>query len=70
MAGEPITARIRRRCEARTNSGQPDENDAAPVTAELLPPAAAESSLIRPSMSFRERIAMDRERRDEGPILP
>ncbi len=69
-AGEPITARIRRRCEARTSSDRPVENDAAPGTEEILPPAAAESSFIRPPISFRERIAMDRERRDEGPILP
>jgi hypothetical protein len=61
-AEEPITVRIRRRHEASPISGQPVEHDAAP--------AAAESSFIKPPMSFRERIAMDRQRRDEGPILP
>jgi hypothetical protein len=65
-AEEPITVRIRRRHEASPVSDQPVEHDAAPGAGETLPLAAAESSL---PMSFPERIAMERQRRDEGPRL-
>ena len=68
-AEEPITARIRRRHEASPISTQPIEQDATHRAQETLPQAAAERSFMKPPMSFRERIAIDRQRRDERPAL-
>ncbi|MGP0066475.1 MAG: helicase-related protein [Isosphaeraceae bacterium] len=68
-AEEPITARIRRRHEASPISTQPIEQDATHGAQETLPQAAAERSFMKPPMSFRERIAIDRQRRDERPAL-
>jgi hypothetical protein len=68
-AEEPITVRIRRRYDASPIFVQPVEKEATPGAAETLPPAAAVSSFMKPPMSFRERIAMERQRRAEGPPL-
>jgi N12 class adenine-specific DNA methylase/SAM-dependent methyltransferase len=64
-AEEPVTARIRRRQEANSDSAQVVEEDA---TSE--PPAVGNASTRQP-MTFQERIAMERQRnRRDGPSPP
>ncbi len=67
-AEEPVTARIRRLQEA--NPDQSVENAPAPGAGDAFPPASAEISSLKPPMSFRELIGLERERQDQGPTLP
>ncbi len=69
-AEEPVTARIRRRQEAHPVSDQAVETDGEWGAGEVLPGAAPEDSTGKPPMSFRERIALERQRQDQGPDLP
>jgi hypothetical protein len=70
-AEEPITARIRKRQEANSASDHSVESDVSPEPLILQPPPAAgnDSSALQP-MTFQERIAMERQRKDHEPSLP
>ena len=70
-AEEPITARIRKRQEANSASDYQVERDVSPELPALKPPPAAgvDSSGSQP-MTFQERIAMERQRKDQEPSLP
>lgn len=61
-AEEPITARIRRRFEIHPSALHADEQDAATDTQHLQ----AENSPATPAMSFRDRIALERQRDGDG----
>jgi hypothetical protein len=75
-AEEPVTARIRRRQDAHTAGGEPVQPGDAPAAHTALPhapepandnhPAANDN---RPPLSFAERIALERQRQDQGPGL-
>jgi len=67
-AEEPVTARIRRRTEANPASDQAIQPDTAASEADL-PPAAGENSPSKP-MTFQERLAMERQGKDDGPSPP
>jgi hypothetical protein len=64
-----ITARIRRRQEAHTATGQAVQGDGEGGAAEALPPAPADSP-GKPTTTFQERIAMERQNKDREPSLP
>ncbi|HUY31871.1 MAG TPA: sigma-70 family RNA polymerase sigma factor [Pirellulales bacterium] len=67
-AEEPVTARIRRRAEATPATGPAIDPDAAIAEAGAAgPPAVVENS---PPMTFRERIAIERQRKDLEPSIP
>lgn len=59
---EPITARIRRRQEMHTSAVHADEQDAETDTQH----SQAENSPAIPPMSFRDRIALERQRNGDG----
>ncbi len=67
-AEEPVTARIRRRTEAISASDPAIQPDAASPAGATMPPAAAENSPDKP-MTFQERMAMERQRKDQEPSL-
>jgi hypothetical protein len=69
-AEEPVTARIRRRTEAIPMSNQVIESDVAPEAGAALEPASSENSSIMQQMTFQERLAMERQRKSEGPPGP
>jgi hypothetical protein len=69
-AEEPVTARIRRRTEVNPTPDHAVENDNAPEAGATQPPASAENSFTKPQMTFQERIAMERQRKDLEPSLP
>ena len=70
-AEEPVTARIRRRTEAIPASDPAIQPDAAASAAGAAPPPApAQNSSTKPQMTFQERIAMERQRKDQEPSLP
>ena len=56
-AEEPVTARIRRRTEAVATS-QPGPG---------LPPESARDSSSKPQPTFQERVAAERQQKDDGP---
>jgi N12 class adenine-specific DNA methylase len=66
-AEEPVTARIRRRTEAILPSNQAIESDAAPEAGEALTPESAQNSSTKPPMTFQERIALERQKKSDGP---
>jgi N12 class adenine-specific DNA methylase len=69
-AEEPVTARIRRRHEASPVADSAIQRDAtAPGAGAAETPEARENSPDKLPMSFRERIAMERRRKDQEPIL-
>ncbi len=68
-AEEPITARIRRRAESIPASESASEADAAPEAGSALPPEPSPNSSGKPPMTFQERIAMERQRKDQEPSL-
>ncbi|HEY7313555.1 MAG TPA: DEAD/DEAH box helicase family protein [Gemmataceae bacterium] len=65
-AEEPVTARIRRRQETTSASDDAFEHDVTPRPGESLPPQADTASVKRP-MTFQQRIAMERQRDQDGP---
>jgi N12 class adenine-specific DNA methylase len=66
-AEEPVTARIRRR---HTEVGEAVHNDDPVGHGEMLPPEAEKDSSTRPPLTFQERIALERQQKDQGPSLP
>jgi N12 class adenine-specific DNA methylase len=69
-AEEPVTARIRRRTEALPASDPTMAADAASPTDTSAPPETTDQhSSIKPQMTFQERIALERQRKDQEPIL-
>jgi hypothetical protein len=69
-AEEPVTARILRRTGALPMSNQVIESDVAPEAGAALEPASSENSSIMQQMTFQERLAMERQRKSEGPPGP
>jgi hypothetical protein len=63
-AEEPVTARIRRRQEGNSASEPSIEADAG------LPPEPSQNSSGKPSMTFQERIILERQRKEDGQSPP
>ena len=68
-AEEPVTARIRRRVEGSA-ANEAIHSDAGTETGIAPTLQLPENSASKPQMSFRERIAMERQRKDDGPSPP
>jgi hypothetical protein len=68
-AEEPVTARIRRRTEALPASDPTMAAEAASEAGAALPPEPSQNSSSNPPMTFQERIATQRRRKDTEPIL-
>jgi hypothetical protein len=69
-AEEPVTARIRRRTESMPASDSAIlPKTAAPGVGETSPPPSAENSSSKPPLTFQERIAIERQRKDPDPSL-
>jgi N12 class adenine-specific DNA methylase len=68
-AEEPVTARIRRRQEANPVSDPVIEADAASSPKTAHPLESPQNSSGKPPMTFRECIAMERQRKDQEPSL-
>jgi N12 class adenine-specific DNA methylase len=68
-AEEPVTARIRKRQEADSASDHPVEQQASPEPSAPQPPAGGEVSSAGQPMTFQERIARERQRKDTEPSL-
>ncbi len=68
-AEEPVTARIRRRTEAIPASDPAIESDAASGEGAAVPPESVQNSSTKPQVTFQQRIAMERQRKDREPIL-
>jgi len=66
-AEEPVTTRIRRRTEATPASNHAMQSDAASGQSEALMPESALDSSTKPPMTFPERIATERQRKDWDP---
>ncbi len=70
-AEEPVTARIRRRTEALPASDHEIQSDTAEsASGAALPPPTAENSSIKSQTTFQERLAMERQGKDQEPDLP
>jgi hypothetical protein len=69
-AEEPITARIRRRTEAIPASDPVIESDASPEAEGVGAQGSMQNSSVAPPRSFRERIILERQRKDDGPSPP
>jgi hypothetical protein len=69
-AEEPVTARIRKRQQANPTSNQSVELNGELGTGAILSPGGGENSADKPPQTFQERIAMERQRQNEGPTLP
>jgi hypothetical protein len=69
-AEEPITARIRKRQEANSESDHPVEQDVSTESPALPPPAGGEDLSAQQPMTFQERIELERQRQDHEPSLP
>ncbi|MCC6580455.1 MAG: DEAD/DEAH box helicase family protein, partial [Phycisphaeraceae bacterium] len=65
-AEEPITARIRRRQEAQVTPGPADGHDPVMESGVEVQPVQEENSPEAPSMTFQERIALERQRKNDG----
>jgi hypothetical protein len=68
-AEEPVTTRIRRRAEALPASDQATEPDALSGEETSPLPESVQNSSTKPQMTFQERIAMERRRKDQEPSL-
>lgn len=68
-AEEPITARIRRRAEEAPVSDPVVGTTAATDAKPSLSPDSAQNSFCKPPVTFQERVAKERQRRDQEPIL-
>ncbi len=68
-AEEPVTARIRRRTEAIPAADSVVEPDSASSPKTAPPLESPQNSSIKPPMTFQERIAMERQRKDQEPSL-
>jgi hypothetical protein len=70
-AEEPVTARIRRRTGAVCASDPAIQPAATASDAEAaLSSESPQNSPIKPPMTFQERIALERQRKDDGPSPP
>jgi len=69
-AEEPVTARIRRHQEAVSASDQAIRPDAASGAGAEQQTESAQHSSIKSPLTFQERIAMERQRKDDGPGTP
>jgi hypothetical protein len=65
-AEEPITARIRRRAEPSQAALQVIETEAGSP----LYPSSLQDSNVMPTFTFRERVALERQRKNPEPSLP
>jgi hypothetical protein len=65
-AKESVAAGIRRRAESMPASAPPNESDAISAEVAGTPSASAQNSSIKPQVTFRERVAMDRQFDDQG----
>jgi hypothetical protein len=68
-AEEPVTARIRRRTDATPTSNQPVKSNAVSETEASPLSESAPDSSNKSQMTFQERIAIERQRRDQEPHL-
>ncbi len=69
-AEEPVTARIRRRTEvAHADDPATQPEVAARGKEEIASPESKQNSSNEPQMTFQERIAMERQRKDQNPNL-
>jgi hypothetical protein len=71
-AEEPVTARIPRRTEASTASKQAIQSDdavSAAVVSSPQPESPTQDSSINSKMTFQERIAIERRRKEPEPNL-
>jgi N12 class adenine-specific DNA methylase len=68
-AEEPITARIRRRAESTPASDDAVEPNLAADAKPLMPTEPPQNSPSKPAMTFQERLAMERQRKDREPVL-
>src|SRR5262249_41772347 len=68
-AEEPVTTRIRRRQEASTEAGEPPLPEAANDNHHAANDNQPTDSSAK-SLTFQQRIAMERQRQDQGPSLP
>jgi hypothetical protein len=69
-AEESITARIRRRTGAGSTSDRMTESDAAQEAEGDRTPGSAQNSSLDPPRTFQERIALERQRKNDGPSPP
>jgi hypothetical protein len=69
-AEEPVTARIWRRTEANPVSGQAVDIDRELQGGRIFPAREGENSPSERAISFRERIAIERQTQDQAPSLP
>jgi hypothetical protein len=71
-AEEPVTARIRRRTEALSATSTAIEADdgTSPRGTFADHTGTAQNSSIKPQVTFQERVAMERQRKDDGPSPP
>jgi len=69
-AEEPVTARIRRRQEANDTTDQAVEQDSELGVGQTLREGKRENSPGDRPMTFQERIAIERQCRENGPDLP
>jgi hypothetical protein len=69
-AEEPITARIRRRTEGLSASDPMTESDVAAEQESLNLAESTQISAVDTPKSFQERLAVERQRKDDGPSPP
>jgi hypothetical protein len=69
-AEEPITARIRRRTETISTSGRVTQSDASPEAEGVSTQGSTQNSSADSPRTFRERLATERHRKDDGPGPP
>jgi len=69
-AEEPVTARIRRKAEAIPASGSVTESGAERETTPVLPPEPPPPPSVDSAKTFQERVAGERQKKDEGPGSP
>jgi len=69
-AEEPITARIRRRTESMSASDRVTKSDAAPEAEDASMQELTQNSSLDSPRTFRERLAAERQCKDDGPSPP
>jgi len=69
-AEETITARIRRRHEVNPTPDQAVAPGAEPATEPAVSMEPSQDSSTRPPMTFQERLAIERQRKSDGPPSP
>jgi hypothetical protein len=69
-AEEPITARIRRRTDAVPASDHMAKSEPAPEAEEVPSPGSTQNSSLDAPRTFLERLAAERQRKDDGPSPP